>query len=308
MRRCFALICLIILTGLLINACAKPAYVRVDQRPAFSEVKTNNGKYPRTMAVVPVTVEDTLLARHTQDLFLQQVVAAIREESGPLVLLLPDDSGMPAYLKTPGLLDQASDVFTLCQKARLDNVQYLVRAQLLNIATEERKTGIWWFRKTRYFVDADVALDIYNTTTGAKLFSKAQTAESKVDVADYESLQSGTPYEIPRLNDIVADMAQELGEAVAEAIQDSRWMTPVRDVRANQIILSVDKADEVNTGDRFVIFEGRQIVSGPDGGKYIVPGYELTEGTVIAVESQKVVVAPEGRVSIQPGDIACPAE
>lgn len=308
MRRCLALICLMILTGLFLEACAKPTYVRVDQRLGFSEVKTNNGKYPRSMAVVPVTVEDTLLARQTQDLFLQQVVATIREESGPLVILLPDDSGMPDYLRTPGLLDQASDAFALCQKARLDNVQYLVRAQLLNIAAEERKTGIWWFRKTRYFVDADVALDIYDTTTGAKLFSQAQTAETKVDVTDYESLQSGTPYEIPRLNDIVADMARELGEAVAEAIQGSRWMTPVRDVKANQIILSVDKADEVKIGDRFVIFEGRQIVSGPDGGKYVVPGYKVTEGTVIAVESQKVVVTPDAQVGIQPGDIACPAK
>lgn len=308
MRHRVALIGLILFMGLFIQACAKPTYIRVDPRKAFSEVETSNDRYPKTAVVVRTAIAGTPLERQTQDYFLQRVTAAIREESASLRLLSPDETALPALLETPNLLDDGADVFAVCQKARAENVQYLIQGRVMNISGEERKTGFWWFRKTRYFIDVDVAVDVFDTTTGTKLFSQVESQETKVHVDDYEAFRSGTLYEIPRVNVIVADMAENLGEEAAESIRDSRWLATVIGVQADQIALSPGSSVGVKIGDRFVIFEGRRIVNGPDGGKYVVPGYKITDARAIAVEPGKTEVLPDGEGAVQPGDIASPAK
>ena len=55
------------------------------------------------------------------------------------------------------------------------------------------------------------------------------------------------------------------------------------------------------------VFEGRRVVDGMAGEKFIVPGYRLADVQITDVEENSATASAENPADIQPGDIAIPA-
>jgi hypothetical protein len=306
MHRSLLLLGAIAVAAILFSACAKPDYVRGNAKLSFSEAKSDANAYRKKAAIVLPRAAATPFGQEAETRLLQQVIETLQDDDD-LVLMDPISATLPDYLSPAGLFTDPKAVFGVCQKARSDGWQYLLHARVLNISPQKRETGIWWFRKTRYFISVDVGLDIYDTITAAKPWSQVHSDEVKVNQAIYEGVVAGQASNVDEVNDMIADMAQSLGQDAIGAIDKSRWMAVVRTVQSNQIFFTVDHSAGVKPGDAWMVFEGHRVLEGPEGEHYVVPGYKVADVRVIAVEQIQVTASGEGSNEIRPGDIAVPS-
>lgn len=307
MRRPCTLICAALLAAFIFSSCAAPRNIRVNAAQSFAEATPVNDHYLRKAAIVFSPMAKTPFDRQAEALFWQTLIDEIRDNASRLQLVTPQDSQLPAYLKTPDLFSAPRDVFDVSQKARTDGYQDLMQAGLLSISSQAKQTGIWWFRKERYFMTVSVALDVYDTISAAKVYSRVKSNTVKIDRSDYEDYLAHRSYNIDEVDSAITGLAEELGKAADQALVQSRWMTSITAVNGNRVELAVDPAAGVQIGDKFAVFDARQIVAGPDGAQYVLPGYKLTDIHVSAVANGHVQASFEGPASLHAGDIAIAA-
>ena len=87
----------------------------------------------------------------------------------------------------------------------------------------------------------------------------------------------------------------------------AKWMASVAVVEGQIVTLATGRLAGLKDGDRLAVFEGRKIVTGQNGDKYIAPGFKLGEIRITSVEEAKARATMEQPADIQPGDIALPA-
>jgi hypothetical protein len=112
----------------------------------------------------------------------------------------------------------ARDPFTLVASARSQGFHHLLDTAVMDVRVSEKRTGIWWMRKTRYFMTVVVYLDIYDTYTAAKVTSKVREQVIKIDSGIYETFADSSLESIPALDKTLAAMAGKLGKHAADTI------------------------------------------------------------------------------------------
>ncbi|RJQ82213.1 MAG: hypothetical protein C4519_08085 [Desulfobacteraceae bacterium] len=306
MRGNLTLLGAVLIAVLLSAACAKPAYIRSEQRPAYIEAPEKSGQYVKKAVIAVRPGAPTQAGRPAEDLFLQVLIKTIKDKNRRLTLIAPDDAAYPAFMKIYHPISPR-DAFTVAQTARRQGYHSIVQAAVENIRVYEEKTGLWWFRKNRYFLTVVVSMDVFDTFTAAKMAAEVRERTVKIDADNYAALLAGSPHGIEAVQALIADMAKDLGGLAAGAIGSGRWITSVAEVHNPHISLTSGLSAGLRVGDRFSVFEGRRIINGLEGEKFIVPGYAVAEIQITQVDENSATASFSGSADIQPGDIAVPA-
>jgi hypothetical protein len=307
MRRWLVLIDAILLVALLSGACAKGTNIRVEPRQGFSEVQVRGSAYWKKTAITLKPSAQALFGRQAEDLMLRTLIETINGKAVRMRLISSRDESFPDFMKTADPFANPQATFEVSRKARLDGFHCLLRATLMDIRPEEKKKGIWWFRKTKYYMNVVVALDLYDTFTAAKISSRVMEKTVRIGLDDYENFKAGMPDSIEAVDDILVDMARDMGKQAAGEISAGHWMATIAAVQGQQISLAAGRGAGLGVGDRLMVFDGRRVVDGMAGEKFIVPGYKVADIQITTVEENSAAASAENPADIQPGDIAIPA-
>lgn len=309
MHRSFWFIGIVVLAACLASACTKtqyrPEYVRTELRPSFTEVQDRSRDYLKRTAIALNTEGGGRFAGE-EALFGETLIATIRERANRLELIAPRDSGFPEFLRRPDPFVSPEANFVLSGQARAQGYHYLLQGDVLDVSTSERKTGIWWFRKTRYFMTIAVALDVYDTFTAAKVSSQVQEQTVRIQAGEYEDFLAGMPQPLSAVDGAIVRMARDLGRQAARQMMATPWKTVVTAVDREHVDLAAGEAAGLRVGDRWAVFEGRRIVDGYGGERFIAPGYRVATIRLTAVTASSARARTDDAASIQVGDIAVP--
>lgn len=265
--------------------------------------------YQKKVAVALIQSPATALGRTTGERFFKTLVEAIRDESSRSLLISPGDAGYPDFmagLSNPPV--SPINAAALAEAGREAGYQGLVTAAVNDIRVNTRKTGLLWFRDTRYFIHYDVTVDLYDPCTAAKIVSKVIEASTKISKDDYSAFKGGEASSIEDLNDAIEDAAEDLGEIVGKALNAQKWKTAVVKVQQGRVFILSGRQAGLREGDRLVIFEGRRRLEGRQGERFIAPGYELGEIRIVAVSEQMAEATVPDPVNVQVGDILVSAK
>jgi hypothetical protein len=127
----------------------------------------------------------------------------------------------------------------------------------------------------------------------------------KISQEDYEALQSGTVLHISDLDESLADLANEFGQAAAEALRNHPWQTSIISTDAERIVLAAGRSSGLQVGDRLVIYGATRLIAG-ESGKYVLPGMKIAEVDIKQVDEHRSNAEVFQNGSIQAGDIAMP--
>ena len=275
---------------------------RAAKADASSITPKNDQGYVKRVGLGVIHAPSTELGRESARWFAQSVVATLQGQVDRLELLKAweDDTIKEAidFLKR-NTIDAAAT------RWRTDGFQGIATVALLDLRLVTEKTGIFWFRKERYFVKFEVVLDLYDTHSGAKLVNEVAEMSLKISQQNYEALQSGTVLHISDLDELLADLADEFGEEAAEALQKHPWQTSIISTDTGHIVLAAGRSSGLQVGDRLVIYNGNRAIDG-ESGKFVLPGMRIAEVDIKQVEEHRsnAVVLQNG--SVQAGDIAVP--
>lgn len=250
---------------------------------------------------------DTPVGQTVGEIYLNGLADAVRDEGDRLNLVTPRESDFPGFLaelsQTPST---TVDAVSLSEKGRQAGYQGLIAAAVTDIRAIAKKTGIFWMRKTRHFVQYTVTVDLYDPYSAAKIISEVKEGSVKISETDYENLLAGSAASIEDLNETIEDVAQDHGERIGEAMEAHQWRSAVADVRAGRIIITAAREAGFKEGDRLAVFEGRRLLENSHGGIFIAPGVQVGEIQITEVGDQMIEAKALHSVNIQKDDIVIP--
>ncbi len=271
--------------------------------PTINTVKSAD-RYTKQVALVLSETPPNAMGQGAGALYFETLVRAIAEENSGFRLVKPGDEGFPDGMAgfargTAGIPNGPA----LSHIARQAGLQGVVVAAVRDIHFSTIRTGILWFRKTRFLVNFDLTADLYDPYSAAKVVGGVLESKVRISEDEYEDYLRGSITVIEDLDEEIADAAEDLGESIGEALTKLPWKASVVGTDGDRVFLPAGSGVGIREGDELVVFEGRKLLTGKDGEQFIAPGYKVGTVQVTAVADQKSEAQSSTPEKIQNGDI-----
>jgi hypothetical protein len=303
-KRFFITICLLIALGITLGSCIGPARVRSTPDPTILELKKRD-QLTQNIAVILSHAPQTPVGRNAGDRFFKTMLKAMRHENQKLDIISDQHEKFPDFIEAFGHHDAPLDVFAIADIARRKGYQAFLVARIISLYPESKDSGLFWWRKSRYYLTVAVSMDLYDPFTAAKIVSRVKKKTFQVTTNEYFDLwdDEAVNIKIKKLTSTLTKMAKSLGETAAEHMADQPWKTTVLHVDGPDVILADGGGSGFELQDRLDIYEGRRIIEGPNGQRYIVPGYKAGQIEITAMEGRFMRARTLGQFDISEGDL-----
>lgn len=259
------------------------------------------------VGLVLIQAPNTPVGKTVGERYLKTLGDAVRNENGRLNLLTPQDNEYPSFLAELDTTTSGSiNAVSLSEQGRQEGYQGLITAAVNDIRAVAKKTGLFWMRKTRHFIQYAVTVDLYDPYTAAKIVSEVMEGTIKISEQDYDNLKAGTAVSIDDFNETIEAVAQDHGERMGEALADHQWKSAVSKVDEGRIFMPVGRRAGLKEGDRLAVFEGRRLLENKHGGIFTAPGLQVGEIQIIAIDDRMTEAKALDSGNIQKGDIVIP--
>jgi len=294
--------------ALLVSGCGIASSYRMAPQKTIRDF-SDNGRYVKRVGVVALLNNAPFADDQAAVPFMSAFLESIQAADSGAVLMIPGKTEEAAYLwNPPRLADGHLDVFALSRLARQEGLNALVSPVLMDIRVLTRKTGFWIFRAVKYDLQVQTAASLYDTITGSCLDLGILNQKIDIDAYDAERIRNGEEVVIDELFEVVQEMGEELGERMSKAIRESRWLASVVAVEEGGCIINAGSDAGIETGDRFSVLDGSEVLTGLDGERYVVPGLKLGELVIERVTARQSLGKPVSGQVPPAGSILIPGE
>ena len=133
----------------------------------------------------------TLAEGQRFELLLQTNLSqAIQKDCPEIILETPGDAKYQNILGTPPKMETGRiDNFALSMAGRELGFNAIVAGALLDISGIKEKHGILWFKSSRNYLQIQIAVEVYDTETGAKILDEVLIHQTEVDESDFQLIQ-----------------------------------------------------------------------------------------------------------------------
>jgi len=281
-----------LLTAFLIAGCGIASSYRPAPQKTIRDF-SGSGKYLKKVGVVALLNNAALLGQQVPVPYMRAFLESIKANASDTNLVIPGPTeALPFLWNPPRAANGHLNVFTLSRQARQEGMNFLVSPLLMDVRVRTRDTGFWFFKDVAYSLQVQTAAAIYDTITGTRLALGTLIDEVDIDEYEAERIRNGENLIVDSLEEMVEEMGQSLGERMAKAINEGKWLASVIALNDGSCVISAGSEVGVEKGDRFAVLDGSEVLTGLDKQRYVVPGVKIGE---IAVDD----VAP-GQASGSP--------
>lgn len=271
-----------------------------------AEKKTVNDGYSRSnyhkmVAVSPLSINTFLPDPNLGAVFQNAFVEALKDESPDTRFVMADAARYP-------MITSAVNNGQLVSFGREYGFNAVVSTAILDIQTRAEEEGIWLFKGTQHYLQIRIQAEAMDPGTGARLSSEIMAREIEIDDQNVQMIKARQPDLIPDLAEEVLDMAEDLGEMVAEKLDDHQWRGLVVSSDDSGVLIAPGANAGLASGDRFEIFDGSRTIKSADGTNYIVPGYKKGEIAVTSVSPHNARATLSSGEMPEAGDFVLPIE
>jgi hypothetical protein len=291
-RRPKTILPILLAASLMIAGCGIASSYRPAPQKAIRDF-SGSGKYLKKVGVVALLNNATLGGQQVPVFYMRSFLESISEETSHAVLVIPGRDKTPPFLMNPPRAANGHlNVFTLSSLARREGMNFLVSPLLMDVRVRTRDTGFWFFKDVAYSLQVQTAAAIYDTITGTRLALGTLIDEVDIDETEAQRIRNGEDVIVDSLEEVVEEMGQSLGERMAEAINDSKWLASVVSLSDGACVISAGSEVGIETGDRFAVLDGSEMLTGLDGQRYIVPGVKIGDIAIDGVASDQASGSP----------------
>ncbi|HEA68434.1 MAG TPA: hypothetical protein ENI07_16670 [Desulfobacterales bacterium] len=227
----------------------------------------------------------TLAEGQRFELFLQTNLSrTIQKDCPEIILETPGDAKYQNILRTPPKMGTGRiDNFALSMAGRELGFNAIVAGALLDISGIKEKHGILWFKSSRNFLQIQIAVEVYDTETGAKILDEVLIHQTEVDESDFQLIQSKNIHRMYLINDEIVDIATEMGEKVCDAVADLAWSGYISSINGGKIVISSGSNIGVRLGNIFEVRAFGKIIKGVNGHQFVMTGKKSGKIQIVSV-------------------------
>ncbi len=227
----------------------------------------------------------TLAEGQRFELLLQTNLSqAIQKDCPEIILETPGDAKYQNILGTPPKMETGRiDNFALSMAGRELGFNAIVAGALLDISGIKEKHGILWFKSSRNFLQIQIAVEVYDTETGAKILDEVLIQQTEVDESEFQLIQLKNIPRMSLIDDEIVDIAAEMGKKVCDAVADLAWSGYISSVNGGKIVISSGSNIGVRPGNIFEVRAIGKIIKGVNGHHFVMTGKKSGKIQIVSV-------------------------
>ncbi len=264
---------------------------------------SGDGHMRRTIGMASIGYRTSPVGQSLEALLKDRLIAGIASDCPGNILITADDAGYAKLLESPPRHASGEiNNYALSQEGRLLGLNAIVAGSPVDVSEEVEERGLLWFKDTHTYARIRLAIDVYDTSTGAKLFGENSIRKIEVDPAGINDIKGKRYQRIAGLKEEIADAADEISETICQRVSLQPWKGYVASVDGNQIGLSAGSEIGLRTGDRLSVYDSEKTIAGIDGQRFYLPGQIIGEIRITATarrHASAVIVSGKG---IAPGN------
>ncbi len=295
-----------LLVALLFSGCGLSSSYRSAYQKTIRDF-SNSGKYRKAVGVLVLSNATMFKSEQAASPFMESFIYSLESTASDALLMVPGKSEVPPFLwNPPRIANRDIDVFTLSALARQAGINAVVSPVLMDTRLRTRKTGFWFFKDVAYSLQVQTAAAVYDAATGARLALEIMTDEVDIDEDQAGIIRNGQEVQVDDLAELAEEMGRALGERMGDAIKEGQWVSAVVSIEGGFCAIAAGSEVGIEVGDRFSALDGRAIMTGLDGQRYIVPGPKIGEITISRVSPRQSFGEPESGEIPPAGSILIP--
>jgi hypothetical protein len=268
----------------IMTGCSTVHSIEKSTKKMVRDFRAPDGHLKKMIALTPFEDKTSIKDEGMDKKIVENLATAITASCSNILLIKPGDSGYPDELsKPPREISGQIDNFDLAKIGRRLGLNGIITGSLVNISPDNKKKGIWWFKNTHYYVQVQVATQLYDTETAAKLLDESFVHEVEVDETDLEAMQTESGILASVISEAVKNVADKMGEKICSAVVYQPWKGFITSVNADRIIINSGGKVGLKTGDLFNVFDSSGIFKGVGGQRFFIPGPKIGEIKVTEV-------------------------
>jgi hypothetical protein len=269
----FFLVVIFMMTG-----CSTVHSIEKSTKNMVRDFKAPDGDLKKKIALTPFENKTSFKDGGMSEKIIENLARAITSSCSNILLEKPGDSGYPDELtRPPREISGRIDNFDLAKIGRRLGLNGVVTGTVINVMPDNKKKGIWWFKNTHYYVQVQIAAQVYDTETAAKLLDESFVHEVEVDEADLESIQKQPGIQASIMDEAFRAIADKMGEKICNAVVIKPWKGFIASVNADRIIINSGEKTGIKIGDLFDVVDSSGIFKGAEDQRFFIPGFKVGE-------------------------------
>lgn len=289
--------------GLITWGCAGSAPKALTENQTLLAVKNTNG-YLKKVAMVQTPIPESVFDRNAGHLLFNTLAETIRKENKALQLVTSNEGGLPDLMAALPHARKFTLTAALSREGRRKGFNGLITTALYGVRAVPYNTGLLWFRSTKYRLEFEITLDIYDPFTGAKILSILEERSKKITALAYEEYKQGTVGHLEEMDEVLKALAESMGQQVLKAMTAHPWQASVAEVDGRHIVLSNGRQAGLRSGQRLAVVAGQRMLKGPGGETFVVPGPKIDMITISEINDNSAKAIADTSGKIKTGDIA----
>ncbi|MBU4209053.1 MAG: hypothetical protein KKD12_05145 [Proteobacteria bacterium] len=273
-------ICFLFSFAALITGCSfLPAIKKI-----ACDIKSPAGDLKKKVGITLFENRTFFAVNNFEKIFHIKLAESLKETCSDILIIKPGDPEYPDQMAVPPRLASGQiDNLVFAETGRKLGLNAIVTGSLIDISGNKESKGILWFKDTHNFIRFQIAVEVYDTETGAKIFDDSFDDEIEVDEIDLNNLRTDNANEIPALNDALLNAVIPIGEKICDALSIQPWKGYVISSVADKIIISSGKRSGLILGDKLEVYDSGNIFEGKDSQKFFIPGPKIGEIKITAL-------------------------
>jgi hypothetical protein len=268
----------------IVTGCSTVHSIEKTTKKMVRDFRAPDGDLKKKIAITPFENKTSFKDEGMDQKIVENLAKAIIASCSNILLIKPGDSGYPGELSKPPMEASGQiDNFELAKIGRRLGLNGIITGSLVNISPDNKKKGFWWFKSTHYYFQVQIATQLYDTETAAKLTDESFVHEVEVDETDLASMQTQSGILASVISNAVENIADKIGEKICKVVVNQPWKGFIASVNANQIMINSGGKVGLKTGDLFNVFDSSNIFKGAGGQRFFIPGSKIGEIKITAV-------------------------
>jgi Flagellar assembly protein T, C-terminal domain len=262
----------------MMTACSTVHSIEKSTENMVRDFKAPDSNLKKKIALTPFENKTSFKDGGMAEKIIENLERSISSSCSNIILEKPGDAGYPDELAAlPRGVSGQIDSFDLAEIGRRFGLNGIVTGTIINITPDNKKKGILWFKSTHYYVQVQIAAQVYDTETAAKLLDESFVHEVEVDEADLESIQNQPGIQASITDEAFRAIADKMGEKICNAVVLKPWKGFIKSVDAHRVMINSGEKTGIKIGDRFDVFDSSGILKGAQGQRFFIPGLKVGE-------------------------------
>ncbi len=261
--------------------------------PSKEPASAFDKRLKKKIGVVPFQTQSLFGDPILTNVFEDNLLQALLEKCPGLLLVKPGDTDFPETLVSlPRLASGAIDNFSLAMSGRRFGLNAVLVGKITSINVDEKSKGFWFLRGSRFYVQVEALLELYDTATATKILDQTLAHKMEIEEIDVELIRDSNRIDRHFIEPSLAGIVADAKDAICKAIEPQAWKGYIVAAEAAEILIAAGSRSKVQAGDIFEVYDSRETIEGYGGHRYIPIGRKVGEIEVKTVSPDTARAVP----------------